>query len=48
MKFIHNFDIKSNTKKFTNLEVSKNNLNFSFNKKKAKFKIEKSEYKIKY
>ena len=30
----HNFDIKFNKKKFTNLEVSKNSLNFSFNKKK--------------
>ena len=43
----HNFDIKFNKKKFTNLEVSKNSLNFSFNKKKNKlFKVEKSEFKI--
>ena len=44
---VHDFDIKFNKKKFTNLEVSKNNLNFSFNEKKNKiFKIEKSEFKI--
>ena len=41
------FEIKSKKKKFTNLEVSKNNLNLSFNKGKNKFfKIEKSEFKI--
>lgn len=44
---IHNFGIKFNKNKFTNLEVSKSNLNFSINKKKNKlFKIEKFEFKI--
>ena len=44
---VHDFDIKINKKKFINLEVSKNNLNFPFNKKKKiLFKIEKSELKI--
>ena len=46
----NNFIFKSNHKKFSNLEVSKNNKNFSFygnNKNNNKlFKIEKSEFKI--
>ena len=44
---ILDFYIKFNKKKFSNLEVSKNNLSYSFNKKKNQlFKIEKSELKI--
>jgi len=40
------FDIKLNKKKFANLEISKNILNFSLNKKNKLLKIEKSEFKI--
>ena len=44
---IEDFNFRShNKKKFENLEISKNNLNFSLNKKKRIFKIEKSEFKI--
>ena len=44
---IGDFAFKSyNKKKFENLEVSKNNLNYSINKKNRLFKIEKSEFKI--
>ena len=46
-KNIGDSHIKLNKKKFSNLEVSKNKLNFSFKSKKIKsYKIEKSEFAI--